>query len=158
MTLYRWSPGPPPDELGALAHGPVIVARSPGIVMGLRCVFAHHSGLDLMLVLRARGVQAEAAARRSHQHRDLSDADRWSAPRVVAEVNGTRGIAHSYRATASSGDDQYALDQRCWIGALPANQTITLSCGWPEAGLAEGEVTLTLTGLADLDETVRTLV
>ncbi len=103
-------------------------------------------------------MQAEAAARRSHQTRDLSDVDGWSAPRVVAEVNGTRGVAHSYRASGTSGDDHYAIDQRCWIGALPANQTITLSCGWPEAGLAEGEVTLTLTGLDDLDETVRTLV
>lgn len=66
MTRLRWPAQlPPDDELGAVVHGPVVLARSPGIAAGLRCVFAHPTGLHLPLVLRAEGVQAEAAGRRA---------------------------------------------------------------------------------------------
>ncbi|MCI2238033.1 hypothetical protein MO973_38250 [Paenibacillus sp. TRM 82003] len=65
MTMHRWPPALPPDELGAVVHGPVVLARATGIVAGLRCVFAHTGGLLLPVVLRAGGVQAEAAARQT---------------------------------------------------------------------------------------------
>ena len=63
----------PPDseaaqELGSIAHGPVLLDRGHGIAVGLRCVFAHRTGLHLPLVLIARDVHADAAARRLRGH------------------------------------------------------------------------------------------
>lgn len=40
-------------SLGVIAHGPVVLARVPGIVIGLRCLFAHPDRLTAWLVARA---------------------------------------------------------------------------------------------------------
>ena len=40
-------------SLGAIAHGPVLLAKVPGIAVGLRCLFAHPDRLTAWLVARA---------------------------------------------------------------------------------------------------------
>ena len=65
MRAHRWGAVVEPTDLGAVVHGPVVLGRAPGIVAGLRCVFGHTDGLWLPFVLRAEGVQAEAAFRQS---------------------------------------------------------------------------------------------
>lgn len=40
-------------SLGAIAHGPVVLAQAPGIVVGLRCLFAHPDRLTAWLVATA---------------------------------------------------------------------------------------------------------
>lgn len=40
-------------SLGAIAHGPVLLAKVPGIAIGLRCLFAHPDRLTAWLVARA---------------------------------------------------------------------------------------------------------
>lgn len=151
--MIRWSPGLPPDDLGAVVHGPAIISRSPGIVAGVRCVFAHATGLSLRVVVRAEGVQAEAAARRMHDH------GRYDEGFVVtARVDDQSGPVLSGGGESSGGDDTFAADQGFWIEALPADGRLTLGIAWPEAGLAAGEVTLTLTGLDRLDSSVLPLL
>jgi len=43
-------------SLGAIAHGPVVLARVPGIAIGLRCLFAHPDRLTAWLVARAEAA------------------------------------------------------------------------------------------------------
>ncbi|ABS03855.1 hypothetical protein [Kineococcus radiotolerans] len=62
MTKHEWPAQRPPHELGALAHGPHILAQAPGISAGLRCIYAHPSGLHLPLTFRAHGERAHDAA------------------------------------------------------------------------------------------------
>ena len=95
MTRHRWAAAVPPDELGVVVHGPVLLARSPGIAAGLRCVYAHPGGLRLPLVLRAAGVQAEAAGRTTSPRfrDDAGDREPWSGPTLDVEVDGIRGVA-----------------------------------------------------------------
>ncbi|GAA0323058.1 hypothetical protein [Kineococcus aurantiacus] len=40
-------------SLGAVVHGPVLLAKVPGIAIGLRCLFAHPDRLTAWLVARA---------------------------------------------------------------------------------------------------------
>ncbi|WP_432573200.1 hypothetical protein [Kineococcus sp. SYSU DK005] len=40
-------------SLGAIAHGPLLLAKVPGIAIGLRCLFAHPDRLTAWLVARA---------------------------------------------------------------------------------------------------------
>ncbi|WP_380158013.1 hypothetical protein [Kineococcus sp. R86509] len=147
MRVHRWPPAVEPDELGAIVHGPVVLARSPGVVAALRCVFAHTGGLSLPFVLRAEGVQAEAANRQSTSHRlaleDIGPGT-FSEPRVVVRVGEAEGLADASQATSSGGDDAYDLDANFWIDALPTDGRIVVTVSWVQAGLAESRTELRL--------------
>ena len=149
---HRWPPRAVPDELGVVVHGPVVLARSPGIAAGLRCVFAHPTGLHLPLVLRARGVQAEAAMRRTSRRErgEVPAVEPWSGPLLTVEVNGRRGTCDHGRATSSGGQEHYAADAAHWIDELPRDGRLALTLSWPAAGLAEATTVLQLDDLGDL--------
>lgn len=149
MVLHRWPALLPPGELGVVVHGPAVLARSAGIVLGLRCVFAQSGGLLLPVVLRAAGVQAEAARRRIAPR---PESDSLSEPRLTAEIDGRSGIADAIQASASASEDAYESDAWYWLGAIPLDQRLRLTAAWPEAGLRESSAELTLTGLDRLGD------
>jgi len=153
MARLRWPADLPPDELGAVVHGPVLLGRSPGIAVGLRCVFAHPTVLHLPLVLRAEGVQAEAALRQSGHRRGIEEMpphDPWSGLLLSVEVDGETRRADPAAATSSGSDDRFDLEATYWIGGLPRDRRLGLTVGWPQAGLAEHTTVLELPGLDDL--------
>lgn len=162
MPRHRWPAQlPPRDELGAVVHGPVVLARSPGIAAGLRCVFAHPGGLHLPLVLRADGVQAEAASRRTfprHRPGESPPAERareaWGGLLLSIEVDGESGIADPAAQEASGGADAFDLEASYWVGRLPSDRRLRLTLAWPRAGLAEDVTLLTLDDLHDLGDRV----
>jgi hypothetical protein len=163
MSLDRWSSERDPDVLGVLVHGPAVIARSAGIVMAVRCIFARPGGLELDLMLRAAGVQAEAASRQTFGKHDpllgLPDQaeDGWrggSEPELFIEVDGRRAIAYPHEQSSGGGDDHFDSEMRVVIAGLPSDGVITLTSSWPEAGLAEGSLRLTLDSLDDLENRV----
>lgn len=119
-----------------IAHGPALLARSPGIVVGLRCIFAHSVGLRLLVVLHAVGTQAEAAGRHT------------PGVSIVVAVNGRTGHALPVTQSGSFNNDHFDLDLDVWIPELPEDSQLPITCSWPQAGLAEQTVTLTLADLA----------
>ncbi|TFV75052.1 hypothetical protein E4P40_19555 [Blastococcus sp. CT_GayMR20] len=153
MTLHRWAAVLPPDELGVVVHGPVLLGRSPGIAAGLRCVFAHPGGLRLPFVLRASGVQAEAAGRRTFSRpRDEAGVDGpWSGVTLHVEVDGVTGIADAAHQESSGSADVFALESTYWIDRLPGDGRLRLTVAWPQAGLAETTTELELDDLGGLD-------
>ena len=154
MTRLRWSAQVPPEELGVVVHGPVVLARSPGIVAGLRCVFAHPGGLHLLVVLRAEGVQAEAAGRRTFPRPDDAGHDPCTGPALVADVDGDSRPADPIGQESSGSADHFSQRVAYWIGALPRDGRLQLTFGWPQAGLAETRTVLQLADLDGLEERV----
>ncbi|GAB3464046.1 hypothetical protein AB1207_12050 [Kineococcus endophyticus] len=148
LRPHRWPPAAEPEDLGAVVHGPVVLARAPGIVAALRCVFAHSEGLSLPFVLRAEGVQAEAASRQSQWGAVDEDGPQgWSEPVVVVRVGKHEGFADPAQARGSAGDDAYDLDANFWIDVLPdelSGNRLELTVSWPQAGLPETTTVLTL--------------
>jgi hypothetical protein len=152
MRGPRWPDEQPAVHLGIVAHGAAVVARSPGIGLGMRCVFAYPDGLALWLALHATGVQAEAAGRRTGSYR------RGSEPVLRAEINGQAVEVAPLESSTGQGQDHYQSELRCWVAALPSDGRVTLTGSWVEAGLAEGSVELRLTGLAEVATGVLRLV
>jgi hypothetical protein len=151
VTSARWPSQVLPFELGAVVHGPVLLARSPGIAAGLRCVFAHPGGLHLPLVLHAEGVQAEAAGRRTFPPPGgASGRDSWSGPVLTVELDGESRTADAGSQESSGGSDAFDMAAAYWIGRLPRNGVVTLTFAWPQAGLSGGTVTLQLGDLTDV--------
>jgi hypothetical protein len=160
MPQLRWTAmWIPRDELGGVVHGPVVLARSPGITAALRHVIAHPSGLALTLVLRAEGVQAEAAGRhRRHRvrHFPMDDAgsDPWSGPLMTVTVDEEERRTDAGSGRSSSSADDYDSEAVHWIGRLPTDGRLRITIAWPQAGLAEATTDLQLDDLSDLADRV----
>ena len=163
MGIDRWPLERDSTVLGAVVHGPAVIARSPGIAIAVRCVFARPGGLELDLVLRAVGVQAEAAGRQSFgEHaRVLSETDGsvqpWTGgfePDLTVEIDGRRAVIYPFEQGTSSGGDEFTSELRLAVGTLPSDGRVTLIASWPRAGLAEAAVTLTLASLDALQDRV----
>lgn len=152
VRAHRWPPAVEPEDLGAVVHGPVVLARAPGIVAALRCVFAHPTGLSLPFVLRAEGVQAEAAGRQSRWGGVDEDGPQgWSEPVLAVRVGGHEGFVDASQASGSGSDDAYDLDATYWVDVLPedvagpsGDPRLELTVSWPQAGLPETTTVLTL--------------
>jgi hypothetical protein len=129
VTRHRWPAALPPDELGVVVHGPVLLARSPGIAAGLRCVYAHPGGLRLPLVLRAADVQADAAARTTSPRfrDDAGDREPWSGLTLDVEVDGIRGVADAANQESSGNADDFSLEGTYWIDRLPRDGRLRLT-------------------------------
>ncbi|MGI4896562.1 MAG: GNAT family N-acetyltransferase [Janthinobacterium lividum] len=157
MSEHGWSRGEPPEELGVLAHGPVLLARALDVTAGLRCVFAHRSGLHLPVVYRATGPRRHDAARWSAGHLrrwpGVDDPDRgtrYSAPRLQATLDGRTGPVDTDRVLNRHGVGVWGAEASYWIGDLPHDGRLVLTLAWPDAGLPATTTTLTLHGLDDL--------
>jgi len=160
MTRSRWPAQAPPEELGAVVHGPVVLARSPGIAAGLRCVFAHPTGLHLPVVVRAEGVQAEAAGRRTFpgaRGREVLEPAPWSGLQLSVQVDGESRTVDAAGQESSGSIDRFSAEAVYWVGALPTDGQLGISVGWPQAGLAEATTVLALEGLDDLATRVLSL-
>ncbi|MDQ1288598.1 MAG: hypothetical protein QG622_2164 [Actinomycetota bacterium] len=150
---HRWPPALPPEALGAVVHGPVIIARSPGVVVGLRCVFAYPEGLRLPVVVVATGVHAEAAQRQrgywGSPDGDLGEPPGSSWLLLDVQVNGKEGEVEPFAEADSTGEDRHVQESEYWIGELPDDGTLRLGAAWPQVGLAPSAVTLALPGLRE---------
>ncbi|MCZ2829052.1 hypothetical protein O2W14_09425 [Modestobacter sp. VKM Ac-2986] len=166
MPRLRWPSAPlPRDELGVVVHGPVVLARSPGITAALRYVLAHPDGLHLPVVLRAEGVQAEAAGRELHRHRVTAPAqgpavaaDPWTGLLVTVDADGEQRTADPGRSHSSARSDprsdSFESEAGYWIGRLPTDGRLRLTVSGPQAGLAEATTVLELDDLHDLADRV----
>ncbi|WP_024288947.1 hypothetical protein [Cellulomonas sp. KRMCY2] len=152
MIEHVWSNDPLPEDLGVVVLGPVLLGRANGVAVGLRCVFAHPTGLHLLLVLLANGHGADLANRASFPGPD-------SAPtfRLLAEANGKRGPVDHWRQGAEGGDGQFVMRADYWVNELPHDRTLALTVAWPEIGLPQTSTTLLLGNMTDLDRRVVSL-
>jgi len=139
MIEHVWSYDPLPEDLGAVVHGPVLLARVDGVAVGLRCVFAHPTGLHLPVVLLANGHGADLANRASFP-------GRVSTPtfRLLAEANGKRGRVDPWRQGSEGGDGRFEMRADYWVNELPDDRTLALTVAWPEIGLPQTSTTLLL--------------
>lgn len=151
MENEAWMYGAPPDALGAVVHGPALLARDVGIAVGLRCVFAYAGGLLLPLALAVRGEPANLAGAVSFGN------DPAPTLRLVATMNGKSGAVESWRTEGLGGSGRYDLHSTYWISELPTDDRLRLTVAWPEIGLSETGTDLLLSELTDLENRVISL-
>ncbi|WP_432510096.1 hypothetical protein [Kineococcus sp. SYSU DK001] len=154
-------------SLGALAHGPVVLARAPGIGVGLRCVFAFPEGLKLWFVAHCRDVAVlpENPSPRSEEEA-AEQSRRWQEfpaspddPVVHVTVDGRRQryalFERQDNASWAAGERYDSCELR--VPGLPADGCVTVDVAWGPA-LPTTSTTLRLDGLAQVAATAVPLV
>lgn len=131
-------------EMGAIAHGPALLAECEGVTVGLRSIVAYSSGLEVAVTVVGRGIHAEAIRRQ------------YTAPAVIDSETGKRrpGKTHGrpmrlraledpvlqpvLRSDSQGWYDSPDLYQREYlfeISELPRTRDLPLIAQWPEVGL-----------------------
>ena len=119
----------------------MLLAGGDGVAVGLRCVFAHRTGLHLPIVLIARAVHADAAAGRLRGHGnelrvELGPSDGSAAIRLTA-----------FATEGAGGEDEYREESSYWYAGLPSTPAVTLTVAWPAIGLRPATTALQLPDL-----------
>lgn len=143
MVWYQRFMPPGAKELGAIAHGPRLLAQVNGVTVGLRSIVAYTSGLELAVVVVATGVHAEALLRQ------------YTAPAIIDPETGRRrpGETHGgplrLRALEDSvlqpirhrdgrgyqSSEMYQREYLFELTPLPDTENLPLIAEWPEIGL-----------------------
>lgn len=157
MIRHRWGALPPPEDLGAVVHGPVLLGRGERIAAGLRCVYAYPSGLNLPFVVRARGLGEEVVDRWASEPLAQdpvfpADHEPWSGIRFAVQVDDLTGPADPVGLAGQGGLEDFDAEGSLWVGTLPLDGRVRITVSWAEAGLPETSTELVLgdlSGLAD---------
>lgn len=140
-------------ELAAVAHGPAILARTTGIVVGLRSIFAYSAGLEIALLVSATGSAAELVAR---QYSASAEIDPITGSRHPANDLGVGlrfdalddSTAQPFQRKSTEGfgrdPERYEREFLFYTKELANSSRVQYRIAWPEVGLPTTDVILTL--------------
>ncbi|WP_432542607.1 hypothetical protein [Kineococcus sp. SYSU DK002] len=161
--------------LGVVVHGPAVLARGPGIGVGLRCAFGYPDGMVLSTDLKAVGPAARDVEDVSLRPRSGRGRSRGRVPArpprphsvlrfEVLEGGELREVEWLLHSTWSHGrgnpdagtiEPAVTISMDLWLPfpwiAGPRHPrpgedgTVTVRAGWPEVGLPTTTTVLTLT-------------
>lgn len=136
----------PPDamEMGALAHGPRVLARSVGVVVGLRSIVAYSSGRDLAVVAVASGTHAEAMRRQFQAPAEIDPETgerrrgEWVGERLqlrALEDSVLQPVPRRSTAGFHQQENTYRHEYFFEVSPLPDTTELPLVTAWPAIGL-----------------------
>ncbi|WP_432510097.1 hypothetical protein [Kineococcus sp. SYSU DK001] len=161
--------------LGVVVHGPAVLARGPGIGVGLRCAFGYPDGMVLSTDTKAVGPAAQEVHDVSPRPRSGRSRSRSRVParpprphsalrfEVLqdGEPRETEVLLHSTWSHGRGDPDAGTFEPAVTISVdwwLPSpwiagprhprpgeDGTVTVRTGWPEVGLPTTTTVLTLT-------------
>lgn len=146
-------------EIGAIAHGPVLLARVEGVTVGLRSIMEYSAGLEIAVTAVGSGIHVEAMKR---HYRALAVIDPETGKRRTGQVHGRplrlRALEDSVLQPVPRSDnrgwyDTEELYQREYlyvITGLPPNLDLPLIAELPEIGFDPVTIHLVLPDPYDL--------
>ncbi|MFD4368687.1 hypothetical protein [Rhodococcus sp. NPDC058521] len=155
----------PPDssELGAIVHGPVILARATNVVVALRSIVAFSTGLDLSIVAVAWGAESDAMKLEFTSPAEIDPANGRPHPtRVQGERLVLRTLDESvpqplpHRSTEAFNQipGSYRREYLFVIRPLPSVTELRLVTAWTNIGLHSTKSGLALPPLAKIREAI----
>lgn len=146
-----------PNSLGAIAHGPAILGHNGAVSAGLRCAFAYPEGIELLIVVAAIDIHADAASLHTFPRPDAVGRDPWSGLQVTVELDGQVGGADAFRSESSGSGDRFTQESHYFLDPLPADPLLLVAVAWPRIGLTEHRTELRL-DLHDIPGRIRNLL
>lgn len=145
----------PPDavEIGAIAHGSAVLARTADLIVGLREIVAYSSGLDLAVVVVASGPRADQMKNQfvapAEIHPETGQPRRGTYTGEQLQLRALEDPAlQALRRRSSEGlnqhPDTYRREFLFEITPLPDSSELTLVVSWSAIGLEPVTSRLTL--------------
>jgi len=131
-------------EIGAIAHGPALLARIEGVTVGLRAIMAYAAGLEIAVTAVGSGIHAETM---KQQYRAPALIDPETGKRRPGQVHGRplrlRALEDSVLQPVPRSDNRgwydtdelYQREYLYEITGLPPTRDLPLIAEWPEIGL-----------------------
>lgn len=155
----------PPDsaELGAIVHGPMILARSTNVVIALRSIVAFSSGLDLSIAAVAWGAESECMKLQFTAPAEIDPVS--GRPRPVKahrerlelralDESVAQPLPHRNNESINQVPDSYRREYLFVIRPLPGTTELCLVTAWPAIGLQPVTVHLVLPSPTAIHEAI----
>ena len=157
MSQFSWIDNTVSPELGAIAHGPLLLSDSNGYRVGLRYLIAYRNVMDMALTVSASGLKsAELAAqfRTIYGTGGLSVAtpeDGFSTWVVSPELN-----IYTERSSQNPHTEEghYVREFSYVINGRPTGTTLEIEYRWPTIGLDRKRVVLEIPPPQVLDQAI----
>jgi hypothetical protein len=158
MSQFSWIDYPVSTELGAIAHGPLLLSDSNGYRVGLRYLIAYRNVIDMALTVSASGLRsAELAA---HFRATYGPSGRPSVARpedgfstwvVSPELN-----IYTERSSQNPHTEEghYVRDFSYVINGRPTGVSLEIEYRWPAIDLDRTRVVLEIPPAQALDEAI----
>jgi hypothetical protein len=165
MSQFSWIDNPVSPELGAIAHGPLLLSDSNGYRVGLRYLIAYRNVMDMALTVSASGLKsAELAA----QFRTTSAQFRTTYGAADLPLVGTSEGGFStwvvspdlniYTERSSQNphteEGRYVREFSHVINGRPTGTSLEIEYRWPTIGLDRTRVVLEIPPARALDEAI----
>ncbi|WP_338891370.1 hypothetical protein [Rhodococcus sovatensis] len=160
MSQFSWIDRPVPAELGAVAHGPKILAEASGFTVGLRYIVAYRLVLDLAIVVSAHGPESAVLAsqftsQRAQPGEPLTSARRkvggltaWLvSPELPMTLRGSNRNPHTV-------DGHYMHEFSYAIDGRPSEQSLEIELRWDDIGVGPLRTVVNLPPAAELDASI----
>lgn len=138
----------PPPMIGGYVTGPVLAARSAGVVVAVRQVLAFPAGVEIEMEAHARGTAHTAIWRGGELpvvFRVRFADGREAALDDEAGLRSGRGpmlVASRVESGSGGPDDGGDLRLTLWLWPLPPPGPVTVTCAWADRGLHEASLVL----------------
>ncbi|QHE73460.1 hypothetical protein [Rhodococcus sp. WAY2] len=157
MSQFSWIDDPVSPELGAIAHGPLLLSDSNGYRVGIRYLIAYRNVMDMTLAVSATGSKSAELAR---QFRATYGTGRLSAAKpedgfstwvVSPELN-----IHTERSSQNphTMEGHYVREFSYVINGRPTGTFLEIEYRWPAIGLDRTRVVLEIPPAHALDEAI----
>jgi hypothetical protein len=114
------------------------------VTAGLRCAFAYPEGVELLIVVTANDVHADAASMHTFPRPDAVGHEPWSSLQVTVELDGRLGGADPCQSQSSGGGDRFRQESHYFLDPLPTDPRLLIAVAWPQIGLTEHRTELRL--------------
>ncbi|MFH5226998.1 hypothetical protein [Antrihabitans spumae] len=126
-------------ELGAIAHGPVVLSEARGRFLGLRSAVLYSSGLHLSVVVVGVGIYAEAM-QRGH-----------GGPFSFRVIDNTVTLLMPYGGRGEGNTEDRYYKESVFVLESVDSDELAIAAGWPGAGIEETVTRLRLPGVSELE-------
>lgn len=165
MSWYIGMLPPETSELGAVAHGPAILAQLPGVIIGLRTIMAYTSGLEIAVMVAASGAQASLVERQFVAPAEIDPSSGLPSRgpilgenlRLSAADDSTEQPTPRRNTAARSRSGFYRREYLFVTSELPTSSQLRYLIAWPSVGIRPFTVEVAIPEPEDIRRRIITL-
>ena len=158
MSQFSWIDYPVSPELGAIAHGPLLLSDSNGYRVGLRYLIAYRKVMDMALTVSASGLKSAELASQFRAIQGPGGLASIAEPEAEFSAWVVSPDLNIYTERSSQNphteEGHYVREFSYVINGRPTGTSLEIEYRWPAIGLDRTRVVLEIPPARALDEAI----